>query len=181
MIPPLSLVGHSTSIIQKLTAPPAAPHVSGLVIQASVWIPRSIHWLLVWSVLTALFTWNMRLFRTDSEQCLQTWKGNKWTTIDQAWLQFFYSSEPPPMPVDTSVGMWIKKAWLPCWSLYSQQVSQQRWIWGIAHRQESVQVRNPYWLWNSGQTSPEVQNRGISGLTKRTYVLQKFYMKEILL
>ena len=32
---------------------------------------------------------------------------------------------------------------------------------------------NPPWPWNPGQTSPEVQNRGISGPTKRTYVLQK--------
>ena len=41
------------------------------------------------------------------------------------------SSEPPPMPMDTSAGTWIKKAQLPCWPLYSQQVSHQRWIWGI--------------------------------------------------
>ena len=40
---------------------------------------------------------------------------------------------------------------LPCWPLYSQQVSHQRWIWGIARRQESVQVRNPPWLWNPGR------------------------------
>ena len=29
-----------------------------------------------------------------------------------------------------------------------------------------------------GQTSPEVQNRGISGPAKRTYVLQKFLKKK---
>ena len=46
-----------------------------------------------------------------------------------------------------------------------------------AHQQESVQARNPPWLWNPWQTSPEVQNRGISGPTKRTCVLQKFYLK----
>ena len=34
--------------------------------------------------------------------------------------------------------MWIKKAWLPCWPLYSPQVSQQRWIWG-SYRWESTQ------------------------------------------
>ena len=34
--------------------------------------------------------------------------------------------------------------------------------------------RDPPWLWNPGQTSPEVQNRGTSGPTKRTYVLQIF-------
>ena len=32
------------------------------------------------------------------------------------------------MLVDTSAGTWIKKAWLLCWPLYSQQVSHQRWI-----------------------------------------------------
>ena len=32
----------------------------------------------------------------------------------------------------------------------------------------------PPWLWNQGQMSPEVQNRGISGPTKRTDVLQNF-------
>ena len=29
-------------------------------------------------------------------------------------------------------------------------------------------ARDPPWIWNPGQTSPEVQNRGISGSTKRT-------------
>ena len=32
---------------------------------------------------------------------------------------------------------------------------------------------NPPWLWNPVQISPEVQNRGISGPTKKTSVLQK--------
>ena len=40
------------------------------------------------------------------------------------------SPEPPPMLTDTSA-TWIKKARLPCWPLYSQQVSHQRWISGI--------------------------------------------------
>ena len=30
-----------------------------------------------------------------------------------------------------SVSKWIEKVWLPCWLQYSQQVSPQRWIWGI--------------------------------------------------
>ena len=38
-------------------------------------------------------------------------------------------------------------------------------------------ARDPTWLWNPGQMSPEVQNRGISGPMKRTYVLKKFYKK----
>ena len=33
-------------------------------------------------------------------------------------------------------------------------------------RCQSMQVRDPYWLWNPGQTSPDVQNRGISDPTK---------------
>ena len=42
----------------------------------------------------------------------------------------------------------------------------------IAHRWQSMQVRDPSWLWNPGETLPKVQNRGISGPTKRAYVLQ---------
>ena len=61
--------------------------------------------------------------------------------------------------------------------LYSQQVSHQRWIWG-SHMRENMQ-RDPPWLWNSGQTSPEVHNRGISGPRKRTCVLQKFFKKSL--
>ena len=49
-------------------------------------------------------------------------------------------------------------AWLPCWPPYSQQVSHQRGIWG-SHKWESTQKGSP-WLWNPGQTSPEVQNKG---------------------
>ena len=42
-----------------------------------------------------------------------------------------------------------------------------------------VRIRqNPLWLWNPEETSPEVQNRGISGPTKRTHVLQKFKKKK---
>ena len=42
-------------------------------------------------------------------------------------------------------------------------------------QQESMQVRNQPWLCNSAQTLPEVQNRGISGPTKITYVHQTFF------
>ena len=35
----------------------------------------------------------------------------------------------------------------------------------------------PLWLWNPGQTSPKVHNRGISGPTERTDVLQKILPK----
>ena len=45
------------TLTNTLIAPPAAPHVSGLVIQASVCIPKSTHWLLVLSKFHAQFTW----------------------------------------------------------------------------------------------------------------------------
>ena len=48
----------------------------------------------------------------------------------------------------------------------------------MACRWQSTQVRDPPWLWNPGETSSEVQNRGISGSTKRTHVLQKFLKKK---
>ena len=38
-----ALLGHSTFLNQKLMAPPAVPHVSGLVTHASGWWPKSIH------------------------------------------------------------------------------------------------------------------------------------------
>ena len=38
---------------------------------------------------------------------------------------------------------------------------------------EACKWGSQLWLWNPGQTSPEVQNRDISGPIKRTYVLQK--------
>ena len=44
--------------------------------------------------------------------------------------------------------------------------------------EEAGKRGNPPWLWNPGQTSPEVQNRGISGPAKRTCVLQKNFKKK---
>ena len=38
-------------------------------------------------------------------------------------------------------------------------------------------VRDVPWLWNPVQTSPEVQNSGISGPMKKTYVLQIVFLK----
>ena len=52
------------------------------------------------------------------------------------------SPKPPPMLMDTSASMWIEKAQLPCWPLYSQQVSHQRWIWGSL-KWESTQGIHP--------------------------------------
>ena len=74
---------------------------------------------------------------------------------------------------------WQNKFSLTCWPLYSQQVSHHRWIWGLTHGQESMQARNPPWLWNPGQTSPEVQNRGISGPTKKDLCPTKILKKKV--
>ena len=63
--------------------------------------------------------------------------------------------EPSPMLVDKwSASVCMEKVWLPFWL--------------------------PPWLWNSEQMSPEVQNRGISGPTKRTCGLQKKFWKKAL-
>ena len=83
------------------------------------------------------------------------------------------------MLADTSAGTWIEKAQLPCWPPYSQQVLHQRWISGIhcimqvtKHASEgSTLALKP------GETLPEVQNRSISGPTKRIYVVKKIFKK----
>ena len=56
---------------------------------------------------------------------------------------------------------WIEMARLP----RGQQVLHQRWI--------RCKWENPPWLWNPRQTSPEVQNRDISGPTKKTGALKR--------
>ena len=58
----------------------------------------------------------------------------------KSWV--WASSKPPPILVDMSVHSWIKKTRLPCWPLYSQQVSHQKWTWG-SHKQESTQNIHP--------------------------------------
>ena len=64
----------------------------------------------------------------------------------------------------------------PCWLPRGQQVWHQRWISGV-HRMQAkrTQVRDPPWLWNPGETSPEVQNRGISGPQKGLLSSKKFF------
>ena len=85
------------------------------------------------------------------------------------------SPKPPPMLADTSVKHGLKRLdWHA--DLYTVSRCHTRGE-SEDHKPESTQ-RNPPWLWNPEQTSPEVQNRGISGLMKRTYVLQKFFLKE---
>ena len=49
----------------------------------------------------------------------------------------------------------------------------------IACRWQSMQARDPSWLWNPGETSPEVQNRGISGPTDGPhYLCSKKFLKK---
>ena len=74
----------------------------------------------------------------------------------------------PPMLVHVQVcgikGLGCQEVSRGCTRGESQDSIVCRW-W-------SRKVRNPSWLWNPEETSPEVQNRGISGLTIRTDVLQ---------
>ena len=43
----------------------------------------------------------------------------------------------------------------------------------IISRQQSTQARDPPWLWNPRQLSPEVQNKGISGLALKVNNVRK--------
>ena len=59
--------------------------------------------------------------------------------------------------------MWIKKTWLLCWSSrHSRCCTRGKSEESFAHRQQSTQATDPPWHWTPQQTSPEVQNRGIS-------------------
>ena len=49
--------GQLSSLSHRLMAPPTTPQVSGWVMQASVWTPRSTHWLRFLSVLIPKFNW----------------------------------------------------------------------------------------------------------------------------
>ena len=76
----------------------------------------------------------------------------------------------------TAASMWVKVAQLPYWPSRGRQVLHQRWIWGIACRQESMQA-SPPWLWNPGQTSPEVQT-GVSVAPQKGHVSSKKFKKK---
>ena len=96
-----------------------------------------------------------------------------------AWTVMGSSLEPAPMLVDMSAHVCGSKK-LDCHAdlytvsrCHTRGESQEF----IACRRQSTQARDRPWLWNPGETSPEVQNRGISGPTKRTYVLQKIILK----
>ena len=84
----------------------------------------SIIWLL----------WGIDYMSAKSICCSQAGVA-KWSTapylLHAARTVMGLSPKPPPILADISAGTWIKKAQLPCWPLYSQQVSHQRWISGI--------------------------------------------------
>ena len=96
-----------------------------------------------------------------------------YSTMLAAWTVVGSNPKPPPMFVDTFASMWINIYVYTVSRSCTRGESQEF----IAHGWQSTQVRDPPWLWNPGETSPEVKNRGISGPTKRTYVLQKFLKK----
>ena len=71
--------------------------------------------------------------------------------------------------------------WLLCWHYTLAKVSHQRWIsWNIYYICFcQAQIRqNPLWLWNPEETSPEVQNRGISGPTNGHVSNKHFFKKQ---
>ena len=51
--------------------------------------------------------------------------------------------------------------WLPCWPLYSQQVSHQRWIWG-SHKQESMQK----WIHSGFETQGRHHQKSKTGVSE---------------
>ena len=86
-----------------------------------------------------------------------------------------------PMLVFTCSNMWIIEARLPFWlSKWSAGVAPRGESWGIHCMQVRKQAcRHPFWLWNPGQTSPEVKSKSRVSVApqKRTCVLQKFLKK----
>ena len=130
-------------------------HMSGW--QSGIHIYHEIHrWLVLWVQFlleATLFLLILKLLDVHFEQKCQKCLICVFTKNLGIWS-------------DVCVCTWIEKSWLPCWLPRGQQVSHRRWIWG-SHRWESEQVRiHPSWLWNTGQTLPEVQNRVISDPTK---------------
>ena len=95
------------------------------------------------------------------------------------YLDLFAIKDACPTNAHIHLSKYINQKKFDCCA-HDQEISwYHRGVSGesIAGRWSSMQVRDPQWLWNAGQTSPEVQNRGISGPTKRTDVLQNFSKK----
>ena len=87
--------------------------------------------------------------------------------------------EPLTMFADMCVSMWIKKAWLPCWPLDSQQMLHQRWIW-VSHRWESMQ-RGIHPGFETQCKHDQNSKQGYQWPPKKTYVLQNIFLKKDIL
>ena len=91
------------------------------------------------------------------------------------WLALLCVKSPNQIrhPASAETGMWGSN-WLPCWPPKDRRCHSRDEF----HRLYNVGC--PLWLWNPEETSPEVENRGISGPTKRTYVLKYFLKKQLI-
>ena len=97
-------------------------------------------------------------------------RASAWSHTERQWYAWSWTWAPP-MLVYKYVDWMVC---LPCWPQRGQQVSHLRGIWGIHYMQATcMQVRESIMALKPGQMSPQVQNRGISGLQKRTDVFQK--------
>ena len=72
------------------------------------------------------FIWCLFRLPVSLGQNWPSWSGR---VVKSAELP--YARQAPPMLMDVSPLMLIKKDWLPCWSSRGQQVLHERWIWGI--------------------------------------------------
>ena len=85
--------------------------------------------------------------------------------------------EPLPMLANTSSSTWIKKGSAAMLSSIQPAGVTPELNLRITQTRKHGK-RDPPWFWNSGWTSPEAQNRGISGPMKRTWDLQKKFSKK---
>ena len=85
--------------------------------------------------------------------------------------------KPPPMLVDMSASTWIKKDSAMLTSIQSAGVTPEVNLRITKVRKHTK--RDPPWLWNPVQTSPEVQNRGISGPHKKELCPPKILIKKV--
>ena len=82
-----------------------------------------------------------------------------------------------------AVNMWVRSAWIetawpPFWSPRGQQVSHQRWIWGICCRQLTKHISKGihpgFETQGKSHQGKRHQRSNISGPTKRADVVQTF-------
>ena len=101
---------------------------------------------------------------------------NKWSCHSQnltmrlttlAEMEQVSNHAPDSSNLESKTGHWSCFMLTP---MRSADVTPEANLWITQARKHA---RDPPWLWNPGQISPDVQNRGIWGPRKRTYVLQK--------